>query len=278
MIMTVGIVGLGLIGGSFAKAYSIKGHTVFATDTDEKILDFAILSGGVYRALDKENIKDCDLVLICVYPQAAVGFMREYGPYIGKKPVVIDCCGTKRTVADEGFKIAEEYGFTYAGGHPMAGTQFSGFKHARANLFEGQPMVIVPPVYDDIMLLDRIKKLLSPAGFRHFSVTTAEKHDEMIAFTSQLAHVVSNAYIKSPTAELHKGFSAGSYRDLTRVAWLNADMWAELFMENKDNLIKEMDILIGHLAEYREALENGERERLVQLLNDGKRLKEEIDG
>lgn len=276
--MTVGIVGLGLIGGSFAKAYSSKGHTVLAADIDEKMLDFAILSGGVSGVLTKENIKDCDLVLICVYPLAAVEFMREYGPYIGKKPVVIDCCGTKRTVSDEGFKIARECGFTYAGGHPMAGTQFSGFKHARADLYEGQPMVIVPPVYDDIMLLDRIKKLLEPAGFGHFSVTTADRHDAMIAFTSQLAHVVSNAYIKSPTAGLHKGFSAGSYRDLTRVAWLNADMWAELFMENKDNLINEIDVLINHLSEYRDALENDERERLVQLLNDGKRLKEEIDG
>ena len=276
--MTVGIVGLGLIGGSFAKAYSAKGHKVLAADIDEKMLDFALLSGGVSGVLDKDNISECDLVLICVYPLAAVEFMRENGKYIGKKPVVIDCCGTKRTVADEGFKIAEENGFTYAGGHPMAGTQFSGFKHAKADLYEGQPMVIVPPVYDDILLLDKIKKLLEPAGFGHISVTTADKHDEMIAFTSQLAHVVSNAYIKSPTAGLHKGFSAGSYKDLTRVAWLNPQMWAELFMENKDNLIREIDVLINHLSEYREALENNELERLEKLLDEGRKLKEEIDG
>ncbi|MBR6025185.1 MAG: prephenate dehydrogenase [Firmicutes bacterium] len=276
--MTVGIVGLGLIGGSFAKAYSAKGHKVLAADIDEKMLDFALLSGGVSGVLDKDNISECDLVLICVYPLAAVEFMRENGKYIGKKPVVIDCCGTKRTVADEGFKIAEENGFTYAGGHPMAGTQFSGFKHAKADLYEGQPMVIVPPVYDDILLLDKIKKLLEPAGFGHISVTTADKHDEMIAFTSQLAHVVSNAYIKSPTAGLHKGFSAGSYKDLTRVAWLNPQMWAELFMENKDNLIREIDVLINHLSEYKEALENDELERLEKLLDEGRKLKEEIDG
>ena len=276
--MTVGIVGLGLIGGSFAKAYSAKGHKVLAADIDEKMLNFALLSGGVSGVLDKDNISECDLVLICVYPLAAVEFMRENGKYIGKKPVVIDCCGTKRTVADEGFKIAEENGFTYAGGHPMAGTQFSGFKHAKADLYEGQPMVIVPPVYDDILLLDKIKKLLEPAGFGHISVTTADKHDEMIAFTSQLAHVVSNAYIKSPTAGLHKGFSAGSYKDLTRVAWLNPQMWAELFMENKDNLIREIDVLINHLSEYKEALENNELERLEKLLDEGRKLKEEIDG
>ena len=151
----------------------------------------------------------------------------------------MDCCGTKRTVCQALFPMAEEYGFTYVGGHPMAGTQYQGYKYAKADMYVDQPMVIVPPRYDDIFLLDRVKTLLAPAGFGRFSVTTAEAHDEMIAFTSQLAHVVSNAYVKSPTAKLHDGFSAGSYRDLTRVAWLNPPMWSELFLENKDNLIRD---------------------------------------
>ena len=145
-------------------------------------------------------------------------------------------------------------------------------------MFKGAPMVIVPPVFDDIELLDRIKKLLKPCGFGRISVTTAEKHDEMIAFTSQLAHVVSNAYIKSPTASKHKGFSAGSYKDMTRVAWLNPEMWAELFLDDRDNLIKEIDILTASLKEYREALAEGDRERLTKLLADGKARKEEVDG
>lgn len=146
--------------------------------------------------------------------------------------MVIDCCGTKRVVCRALFPLAQEHGFTYLGGHPMAGTHNSGFKYARANLYHGAPMVLVPPVFDDIDLLQRAKDLLAPAEFGKFSVTTAEEHDRMIAFTSQLAHVVSNAYIKSPTAGSHKGFSAGSYKDMTRVAWLNPQMWAELFLEN----------------------------------------------
>ncbi len=276
--MTVGIVGLGLIGGSFAKAYSAAGHTVLGLDTDNSTLSFARLSGAVAQELDKNNISGCDLVLICVYPQAAVDFMREMGPYIGKKPVVIDCCGTKRSVTEPGMALAREYGFTYLGGHPMAGTQYSGFKYSRSNLFQGAPMVIVPPNRDDIRLLVRVKELLEPAGFGSISVTTAEKHDEMIAFTSQLAHVVSSAYIKSPTALQHQGFSAGSYRDMTRVAWLNPVMWSELFLDNRDNLIHELDILIGHLNEYKEALAAGDRETLLRLLEEGKARKEEVDG
>ena len=139
-------------------------------------------------------------------------------------------------------------------------------------------MVIVPPIYDDIGFLDRIKKLLEPAGFGKISVTTAEAHDKTIAFTSQLAHVVSNAYVKSPTAEGHKGFSAGSYKDLTRVAWLNENMWTELFLENKGPLLFELDHMISALGEYRDAIAADDGDRLRGLLRDGRIAKEKIDG
>ena len=276
--MTVGIVGLGLIGGSFAKAYKEAGHRVLAWNRSRSVLDFALMAGDADAALTEENLSDCDLVLLCVYPQAAIDWLTAFAPHVGKKPVVIDCCGTKRVVCAACFALAEQYGFTYLGGHPMAGTHNSGLKYARANLYHGAPMVIVPPVFDDIELLDRVKTLLAPAGFGRFSVTTAEKHDAMIAFTSQLAHVVSNAYVKSPTAASHKGFSAGSYKDLTRVAWLNAPMWAELFMENKDYLLEELSTLIDNLTAYKTAMENDDQAELTRLLEDGKRRKEEVDG
>ena len=228
--------------------------------------------------LTRENVGRCDLVLVTLFPEAAIQTIREFGPYFGKKPLVMDCCGTKRVVCEACFPIAEEYGFTYVGGHPMAGTQYSGYKYARANMYHNAPMVIVPPKYDDIFLLERVKELLLPVGFKRISVTTADRHDEMIAFTSQLAHVVSNAYVKSPTARIHHGFSAGSYRDLTRVAWLNAPMWAELFLENKDYLLTEINGLIEHLDAYRKAMEEDNRQELIDLLNEGKRIKEEVDG
>ena len=276
--MKVGVVGLGLIGGSMAKAYKAAGHQVLAHNRSRSTLDFAMLSGAVDEELTKENIGDCDLILVAVYPQAAINYLKEMGPYIGKKPIVIDCCGTKRVVCEACFPLAEEYGFTYLGGQPMAGTQYSGFKYAKADLYKGAPMVIVPPRFDDIELLGRVKELLEPAGFGSFSVTTADKHDAMIAFTSQMAHVVSNAYIKSPTAGVHKGFSAGSYKDMTRVAWLNPQMWAELFLENKDCLLYELDLFISSLQQYKEAMETDDLDRLVRLLDEGRKRKEEVDG
>lgn len=276
--MIVGIVGLGLIGGSFAKAYHEAGWKVLAHNRSRSVLDFARISGAVDDELTKENIAQCDLVLVTVYPAAAVSYIEEMAAHIGKKPIVIDCCGTKRIVCEACFPIAEKYGFTYLGGHPMAGNQYSGFKYADADLYRGAPMVIVPPDFNNIVLLSKVKELLAPAGFGQISVTTAEKHDEMIAFTSQMAHVVSNAYIKSPTATAHDGFSAGSYKDMTRVAWLNAPMWAELFMENRDFLINELNMFIESLNEYKEAMENNDMEKLVRILDEGRKRKEEVDG
>ena len=276
--MIVGIVGLGLIGGSFAKAYHEAGWKVLAHNRSRSVLDFARISGAVDDELTKENIAQCDLVLVTVYPAAAVSYIEEMAAHIGKKPIVIDCCGTKRVVCEACFPISEKYGFTYLGGHPMAGNQYSGFKSADADLYKGAPMVIVPPDFNNIVLLSKVKELLAPAGFEQISVTTAEKHDEMIAFTSQMAHVVSNAYIKSPTATAHDGFSAGSYKDMTRVAWLNAPMWAELFMENRDFLINELNMFIESLNEYKEAMEDNDMEKLVRILDEGRKRKEEVDG
>ncbi|MBO4497610.1 MAG: prephenate dehydrogenase [Lachnospiraceae bacterium] len=276
--MRLGVVGLGLIGGSFAKAYKKDGHEVMALDTDKKTLGFAALSGAIDGELTDEIIPTCDLILICTYPEAAISFMTEKGPIFGKRPVVIDACGTKEVVVKAGMELAGKYGFTYVGGHPMAGTQFSGFKYAKENLYKGAPMVIIPPVYDDPVFLDNIKKLLAPAGFGKLTITTAEEHDKVIAFTSQLAHVVSNAYVKSPSSRLHSGLSAGSYKDLTRVAWLNPGMWTQLFMENSENLIFEIDTLIANLKEYRDAIEAGDKDTLYRILDEGRKIKEEVDG
>ena len=276
--MNVGIVGLGLIGGSFAKAYAEAGHTVLGRDTDTVMLHYAQISGTVSETLTEENVSSCDLLLIAVPPRAAVACLAARAPHIGPGPVVVDCCGVKRPVCQACFALAREHGFTYLGGHPMAGTHNSGFRYARANLFHGAPMVIVPPDFDDILLLDRVKKLLAPAGFGRFSVTTAEEHDRMIAFTSQMAHIVSNAYIKSPTALSHKGFSAGSYKDMTRVAWLDSAMWAELFLENRDYVLSELDTFLRSMEQYRAALQAGDEETLRALLEEGRNRKEEVDG
>ncbi len=276
--MKVGILGLGLIGGSMARAYALAGHTVFAADLDENTLSFAMLSGAVHGKLDKKTIPMCDLILLAIYPGGSAGWLEENGQCVSCTTLVIDLCGIKQEVCRRCFPVADKYGFTFVGGHPMAGSHFSGFKYSRADLYKGAPMVLVPPRYDDIDLLQRVKDVLAPCGFGMFSVTTAEEHDKMIAFTSQMPHVLSNAFIKSPTAKSHKGFSAGSYKDLTRVAWLNAPMWSELFLENRENLLFELNTYIDSLTAYRDALEEWNAERLTALLEEGKKAKEEVDG
>lgn len=276
--MKVGILGLGLIGGSLARAYAIAGHTVYAIQRNEQMLSFAMLAGAVHGKLSGETIPECDLILLSIYPDGSAGWLEKNAHLISKDALVIDCCGIKREVCRRCFPLAEKYGFTFVGGHPMAGSQFSGFKYSRATLFKGQPMVLVPPRFDDMALLDRCRQALAPCEFGTFSVTTAEDHDQMIAFTSQMPHILSNAFIKSPTALRHKGFSAGSYRDLTRVAWLNAPMWAELFLGNRDNVLREMDFYIESLQAYRDAIAAQDLEKLTALLEEGKRRKEEVDG
>ena len=276
--MNVGILGLGLIGGSLARAYALEGHTVYAIQRNEAMLSFAMLAGAVHGKLNEETIPKCDLILLAIYPDGSAGWLEQNAHLISKDALVLDCCGVKQEICARCFPVAEQYGFTFVGGHPMAGSQFSGFKYSRADLFSGAPMVLVPPVFDDIALLQRVKDALKPCHFGFFSVTTAEEDERMIAFTSQMPHILSNAFIKSPTALKHKGFSAGSYKDLTRVAWLNPQMWAELFLENRDNVLFELDYYIESLRQYQQAIRDKDVDKLVELLDEGKKRKEEVDG
>lgn len=273
---TVGIVGLGLIGGSMAKAYRAAGWRVLAFDTDPDVMGAARVE-TIDGTLDDATSKDCDLVLLAVYPKAAIDWLATHRDTLKPGALVVDCCGVKREVCAACMPMAEGRDFTFVGGHPMAGTQYSGFKYARANLFRGAPMVLVPPRTDDAAFLESIETLLAPPGFGRFMVTTAEEHDRRIAYTSQLAHVVSNAFIKSPSAQGHDGFSAGSYRDLTRVAWLNENMWTELFLDNADNLLFEVNTIIDELVKYRDALADGDASTLCELLRQGRIAKERAE-
>ena len=274
-----GIVGLGLIGGSFARGYAQAGVRVLAWDPDEDVMVAASM-GTVSGELNDETLGECDIIVLACYPEACIEWLEAHAQALADAtdteaimgPVVIDTVGIKGIVCERAFNLARENGFYFVGAHPMAGTQFSGYAHSRADLFEGSPLVLVPPAVDDSLkleLLSQVREMVRPLGFGKFSVTSAEEHDHVIAFTSQLAHVVSNAYVKSPTAQEHHGFSAGSYRDLTRVAHLNASMWAELMTDNAQYLSQELTYLIDSLAAYRDALE--------ELLAEGDRIKRALD-
>ena len=276
--MPVGILGLGLIGGSLARAYALEGHRVLCCDRNEQMVSFAMLAGDADAPLTPDNLPECDLILLAIYPEGSAAWLETNAPFVRKGALVMDCCGVKTEICRRCFPVAQQWGFTFMGGHPMAGTQFSGFKYSRADLFEGAPMVLVPDRYDDPELLEWAKKALAPCHFGSFSVTTAEDHDRMIAFTSQMPHIISNAFIKSPPALEHRGFSAGRYRDLTRVAWLNAPMWAELFLDNREHVLNELDVLIEQLTKYRNAISQEDMDTLIELLEEGKRRKEDVDG
>jgi len=276
----VGVQGLGLMGGSFAKAMHAGGREVYACNRTRSTLELAMID-AVTGELTDEVIPTCELVILTTYPQSAVDWLEEKAPLFSPGSIVIDAVGVKRVVCERCFALAEEHDFTFCGGHPMAGTQFSGYGHARANMFKGAPMVVVPPPrMDDIeraTMLERLKELLEPCGFGSYTLSTAAHHDEQIAYTSQLAHVVSNAYVKSPTAQSHRGFSAGSYKDLTRVARLNATMWCELFLDNADNLSKEIGLLIDELQQYKDAIDERDEARLKALLEEGDHLKRKAE-
>lgn len=277
--MKVGIIGLGLMGGSLAKAISYgTEHTVWGTNRSKEAVQKALFVGAIEKELEVADLKECDLVIVSLYPQATIDYIKDNARNFKKGAIVIDISGVKRYVCDALYECAQENDFVFIGAHPMAGLHLSGFEHSTAKIFNNSSMILTP--YEDTPwgYISVVQELFLKIGFTNIQMSTPDEHDRIIAFTSQLAHVVSNAYVKSPNALIHKGFSAGSYKDLTRVAYLNEEMWSELFLENRDNLINEIDSIVNNLVQYKEALKNNDRDTLASLLRDGKLLKEKIDG
>ncbi|MDD2189877.1 MAG: prephenate dehydrogenase [Eubacteriales bacterium] len=278
-IMRIGIVGLGLIGGSIAKAFKQNTeHEILGTDLLESVICKAILLEAIDGRLTDDNTGQCDIIILALYPGATVEYLKNHQKDIKKGTIVMDCSGVKEAVCAEIQPIAAEREFKYVGGHPMAGIEFSGFGHSKRNLFKHASMILAPQSDMSIQDMELLKRLWLSLGFNHVQISTPEEHDKMIAFTSQLAHVVSSAYVKSPQALKHKGFSAGSYNDLSRVARLNETMWTELFMLNRKNLVEEIDGMIERLHEYRDAINDGKEKELCELLREGTERKIIIDG
>lgn len=277
MIRSVGIVGLGLMGASFGRVLVKNGYTVYGCDRSAAVMQKALLAKAYTEPLTEANAGEVDLLVLAIYPRAFEGVAKSYLPYLKKGAILSDFCGNKRIVTDAMRRISEEReDIVCVGGHPMAGREYSGVEHSSVRLFEGASMILVP-VTEDLFALSELKKFYLSLGFGEVVVTTPERHDKMIAYTSQLCHVVSNAFIKSASAREHGGYSAGSYRDLTRVARLNPDMWAELMTDNRDYLKGELDGLIRALQAYSDALGQGDEAGLRALLAEGDRIKREID-
>ena len=276
--MKIGIIGLGLMGASFGRTVKNKTEDkVFGFDIDETVMLKASLINCIDGELNKESAREIDLLIVSVFTRDFSKVVSNYLPYLKDGATVIDFCGNKVSVCTEMKKLSKTYPkINFVGGHPMAGREFSGIDRSIKTLYEKASMLLVP-IKCDIFTTESIKKYFLSLGFGEVIFTDEETHDKTIAFTSQLCHVVSNAYIKSQTAKEHHGFSAGSYKDLTRVARLNAKMWSELMIDNSEKLEKELSILIENLQKYKNALENKDERELYNLLEEGNKLKLEID-
>ncbi len=273
--MNICVIGLGLIGGSLCKTIKKHtNHTVYGIDKDPHAVSSALKCGAIDHVGDDKSLENADLSIVCLYPELTVSWICSHAKSFKKGSLVIDVCGIKKEIIVAVSSILEENEVEFIGTHPMAGREFSGFDYSVANLFDNASFIITPTEGTSADKLEMLKSFAKELHFKNIVLSTPEQHDQIIAYTSQLAHVVSSAYVKSPTLDVQAGFSAGSFQDLTRVAKLNEDMWTSLFMLNRESLIPEIDTIIGHLQEYKDALEAKDNAHLCELLKDGRIKKE----
>ena len=274
--MNIVIVGLGLIGGSIAKALTqYTDHRVYAFNRTRQVLDDALDSGAIHGIADRHTLAAADVIYLCLYPEADIRFVEEYGDSFRPGCIVTDACGIKNAICPSLVALSKKFNFVFVGGHPMAGKERSGFYVSEAALFRGASYILVPCEANEASV-ETVRSLAMEMGFGGTVCTTMENHDQMIAFTSQLPHLLACAYVLSPRCREHRGFSAGSYRDVSRVARINADMWTELFFDNQEALIRETDALMDHLQQLRNALAENDRDTVHSLLEQGRRIKEEL--
>ncbi len=275
--MVISVIGLGLIGGSLARTIKLHTtHQVYGMDLNAATMDQAALLGAIDGAADDAVIAQSDLILVALYPRAIIDWITSHTHLFKPNCLVIDCGGVKQVICKAVAPLVKDASWHFIGGHPMAGREFSGFKYARDDLFDHASMILTPYADADPALLQQARNFFLDLGFRRVQFTTPETHDEMIAYTSQLAHIVSSAYVKCPLADKHRGFSAGSFADMTRVARLNEDMWTELFFDNRDALLPEVEGLTERLIAYRDALRNQDHEGMKALLKEGREIKERL--
>ena len=278
MIKTVGVAGLGLIGGSMAKAiHKYTDCTLLGYNRNSATLSRALDEGVIDGVPTEEKLAECDLVIIALYPEATVEYVTKHRDLFRKGGMVMDCGGVKGVVCGPLEDVVKDAGYWFIGGHPMAGIERSGYANAFPELFQGASLILTPYPGTPQACLDDIWEFARKLGFGHLQPSTPREHDHIIAYTSQLAHVVSCAYVGSPSAPNFEGFSAGSFKDMTRVAKLNEDMWTELFLENKDALVREIDTLVEELAAFAYTIRRGDRERLKDMLRHAREIKETID-
>ena len=274
---TVVVAGLGLIGGSMAMALKqYTDWTVLGWNRTRSVAEKALARGAIHAVAEEADIAACDLLIPVLYPEATIDFLRRIIPTMKPGAKIVDLVGVKTKVIDALESIALAHDIHYTGGHPMAGKEVAGFDNAEAKLYAGASMILVPTAATAPGEIEELTALFLQLGFGMVKLCDKFEHDRMIAHTSQLCHVVSNCYVKSPSSPNHKGFSAGSYRDMIRVAGVNEVLWTDLFMTNRDALLEELDIFVSDLLKVRKALSEENRNEMQELLKEGRLIKEKI--
>ncbi len=274
--MKIAVVGLGIIGGSFCKSLKKNtDHYVIGINRTRSTLEKALSDGAIDEIGNEESLSEADAIILALYPEAAVRFIEKNGKYINKGAVVTDSAGIKSKICPKLTELGRKYGFQFVGSHPMAGKETNGYESSDSELFNGASYIIVPCESSDESV-----KLLSDLAlemkFGMIKISDPEEHDRMIAFTSQLPHVLACAYVLSPCCIKHKGFSAGSYKDVSRVANINAELWSELFLENREPLIAELETLRDNILAITAAVKADDKKRIEQLLEKAHQTKEAL--
>ena len=274
--MNIAVIGLGIIGGSFCKAIKkYTDHYVIGINRTQKTAQKALDEGAIDEIGTVQSLEKADLVILCMYPQADVEFVEQYGHFIRKGAIVTDAAGTKRAICPQLVELSKKFGFVFIGSHPMAGKEKNGFDVSDSDLYRGASYIVVPCGAEQ-KYVDILSDFALSLGFGQVKLSTPEEHDRMIAFTSQLPHVLACAYVLSPSCPNHKGFSAGSYRDVSRVANINSSLWSELFLENRKPLVEELDILIENITKISDAIKSENKEELTALLEQGHKVKTDL--
>ena len=274
--MNIAVIGLGIIGGSFCKAIKkYTDHYVIGINRTAETAQKALSVGAIDEIGTPESLSKADVIILTMYPQADIDFVKAYGNHIKKGAIVTDASGIKCSICPQLKELSQEYGFVFVGSHPMAGKEKNGFDVSDADLYQKASFIITPCGAEQ-RYVDILSELALSIGFGTIKITTPEEHDRMIAFTSQLPHVLACAYVLSPCCPNHRGFSAGSYRDVSRVANINSKLWSELFLENKEPLVKELDILIENITEIINAVKAEDKQALTDLLEQGHKVKEAL--
>ena len=273
--MTIAVVGMGLIGGSLCRALKqYTTHRVQGWTRNQKTVAFALSVEAIDQPL--RDLSEPDVIFVALPPEATIEYLTAHVGDFKPGAIVADICGVKQPIIDAVDQLYHDHGVRYVGTHPMAGKEVAGFANSDVDLYKNASYIITPTALTDPEAVETLRALSSAIGFTRVEITDPLHHDTIISYTSQLAHVVSSAYIKSPTSSLTLGFTAGSFQDMTRVAKLDPDMWTALFDLNRGPLLREIDTLIENLASFRSALGSGDLSAVRDLLEQGRVLREEV--